>query len=119
MNLEVDILPRLKFLNRKAMVVLSEVLYCPEHQEYVNTLHMINRQIRKMNRVVSGIETPRPWKTLNAIYRDRHRKQADTVVQFPDTFDKDGYHINVTKIIDYEAELAACMAAMVTETKRK
>ena len=59
-NLELDILPRLKFLNKKAKVVLSEVLYCPEHQEYVNTLHMINRQIRRMNRVVSGIETPRP-----------------------------------------------------------
>ena len=118
-NLELDILPRLKFLNKKAKVVLSEVLYCPEHQEYVNTLHMINRQIRRMNREVSGIETPQPWKTLNAIYRDRRRKQADTVVQFPDAFDKDGYHINVTKIIDYEVELAACMAAMVTETKRK
>merc|ERR1711867_412415 len=61
-SLELDIRPRLKFLNKKAKVVLSEVLYCPEHQEYVNTLHMINRQIRKMNRIVSRIKTPRPWK---------------------------------------------------------
>ena len=119
LNLEVDILPRLKFLNRKAMVVLSEVLYCPEHQEYVNTLHMINRQIRRMNRVASGMETPRLWKALGAIYRNPNRKQADTVIQFPDAFAKDGYHINVAKIVDYEAELAACMAAMVTGTKQE
>ena len=119
LNLEVDILPRLKFLNKKAKVVLSEVLYCPEHQEYVNTLHMINRQIRRMNREASGMETPRPWKALNAIYQNRNRKQAYTVTQFPDAFTKDGYHINVAKIIDYEAELAACMAAMVAGTKQK
>ena len=119
LNLEVDILPRLRFLNKKAKVVLSEVLYCPEHQEYVNTLHMINRQIRRMNREASGMETPRPWKALNAIYRNRNRKQVDTVTTFPDSFAKDGYHINVAKIIDYEAELAACMAAMVTGTKQK
>ena len=41
------------------------------------------------------------------------------MTQFPDAFAKDGYHINVAKIIDYEAELAACMAAMVTGTKQK
>ena len=29
-------------------MVLSEVLYCPEHQEYLNTLHMINRQIEEI-----------------------------------------------------------------------
>ena len=116
-SLELDIRPRLEFLNRKAKVVLSEVLYCPKHQEYVNTLHMINRQIRKMNREVSGIPTPQPWKCLNAIYRDRQRKQADTVVQFPDAYDKDGYHINVTKVMDYEVELAACMAR-ITEASQ-
>ena len=38
---------------------------------------------------------------------------------FPDAFAKDRYHINVAKIIDYEAELAAYMAAMVTGTKQK
>ena len=41
------------------------------------------------------------------------------MTQFPDAFTKDGYHINVAKIIDYEVELAACMAAMVTGTKQK
>ena len=65
------------------------------------------------------METPRPWKALNAIYRDRNRKQADTVYTFPNAFTQDGYHINVDKIIDYEAELAAFMAAMVTGTKQK
>ena len=113
-SLELDIRPRLEFLNKKAKVVLSEVLYCPEHQDYVNTLHMINRQVRKMNREVSGIPTPQPWKCLNTIYRDRLRKQADKVIQFPDAYEKDGYHINVTKVLDYEVELAACMARMET-----
>ena len=117
LKLEADILPRLKALNKQAKVVLSEVLYCPEHKEYINTLHMINRTVRRMNREASGMESPRPWKALNAIYRNR--KQADTVTTFPDSFTKDGYHINVAKIIDYEAELAAFMAAMVTGTKQK
>ena len=119
LNLEADILPRLKTLNRQAKVVLSEVLYCPEHQEYMNTLHMINRQVRRMNREASGMESPRPWKALKAIFRNRNRKQADTVTTFPNAFANDGYHINVAKIIDYEAELAAFMAAMVTESKQK
>ena len=30
------------------------------------------------------------------------------------SFARDGYHINMEKILDYEAELAAFMAAMVT-----
>ena len=38
---------------------------------------------------------------------------------FPDSFAKDGYHINVAKILDYEAELAAFMAAMVTSDTQK
>ena len=41
------------------------------------------------------------------------------MTQFPDALAKDGYHINVAKIIDYKAELAACMAAMVAGTKQK
>ena len=31
LNLETEVLPRLKALNKRALVVLSEVLYCPEH----------------------------------------------------------------------------------------
>ena len=119
LKLEADLLSRLKVLNKQAKVVLSEVLYCPEHLEYLDTLHMINRQVRRMNREASGMESPRPWRALNAIYQNRNRKQADTVTTFPDSFAKDGYHINVAKIIDYEAELAAFMAAMVTGTKQK
>ena len=62
------------------------------------------------------MNSPRPWRALNAIYRNRNRKQADTVTIFPESFAKDGYHINVAKILDYEAELAAFMAAMVDGT---
>ena len=45
LNLETEVLPRLKALNKRALVVLSEVLYCPEHLQYEDTLHMINRQV--------------------------------------------------------------------------
>ena len=44
LNLEVDILPRLKFLNRKAKVVLSEVLYCPEHTTHDKQTDKENEQ---------------------------------------------------------------------------
>ena len=114
LKLERDVLPRLKVLNKQAKVVLAEVLYCPEHLEYLDTLHMINRQVRRMNKEASGMESPQPWRALNTIHRNKNRKQADTVTIFPGSFARDGYHINVVKILDYEAELAAFMAAMVT-----
>ena len=114
LKLERDVLPRLKVLNKQVKVVLAEVLYCPEHLEYLDTLHMINRQVRRMNKEASGMESPQPWRALNTIYRNKNRKKADTVTIFPESFDKDGYHINVVKTLDYEAELAAFMAAMVT-----
>ena len=56
---------------------------------------------------------------MNTIHRNRNRKQADTVTIFPESFAKDGYHINVAKILDYEAELAAFMAAMVTSNTQQ
>ena len=31
LSLETDVLERLKVLNRRALVVLAEVLYCPQH----------------------------------------------------------------------------------------
>ena len=74
LKLETDLLSRLKVLNKQAKVVLSEVLYCPEHLEYLDTLHMINRQVRRMNREASGMNSPRPWRVLNTIYRNRNRK---------------------------------------------
>ena len=114
LNLETEILPRLKALNKRALVVIAEVLYCPEHQEYLDTLHLINRQVRRMNREASGLESPQPWRALNSIHRNRNRKKADHITIFPGSYARDGYHINVAKVLDYEAELAAFMAAMVS-----
>ena len=95
-------------------MVLTEVLYCPEHQQYEDTLHLINRQVRRMNREASGLASPQPWRALGSINRDRSRRKKDQVTIFPDSFARDGYHINQAKILDYEAELAAFMAAMVS-----
>ena len=114
LNLEKDVLSRLKVLNKRAKVVLAEVLYCPEHLEYLDTLHLINRQVRRINKEASGLESPQPWRALSSIHRNKNRKKADTITIFPGSFARDGYHINVVKIMDYEAELAAFMAAMVT-----
>ena len=58
LKLEKDVLSRLKVLNKQAKVVLAEVLYCPEHLEYLDTLHMINRQVRRMNKEASGMDSP-------------------------------------------------------------
>ena len=79
LKLEKDVLSRLKVLNKQAKVVLAEVLYCPEHLEYLDTLHMINRQIRRMNKEASGMKSPQPWRVLNTITRHPERKRADTV----------------------------------------
>ena len=106
----------MKVLNKKAKVVLAEVLYCPEHLEYLDTLHLINRQVRRINKEASGMESPQPWRVLNTITRHPDRKRSDTVTILPGSFARDGYHISVEKIIEYEAELVAFMAAMVNET---
>ena len=104
----------MKVLNKRAKVVLAEVLYCPEHLEFLDTLHLINRQVRRINKEASGMESPQPWRALSSIHRNKNRKKADTITIFPGSFARDGYYINVVKILDYEAELAAFMAAMVT-----
>ena len=114
LNLEAEVHQRLKALNKRALVVIAEVLYCPEHQKYLDTLHLINRQVRRMNREASGLESPQPLRALNSIHRNRNRKRADTITIFPGSYARDGYHINVAKILDYEAELAAFMAARVS-----
>ena len=114
LNLEKDVLSRLKVLNKRAKVVLAEVLYCPEHLEYLDTLHLINRQVRRINKEASGLESPQPWRALSSIHCNKNRKKADTITIFPGSFARDGYHINVVKILDYQAELAAFMAAMVS-----
>ena len=113
LNLETEVQQRLKALNKRALVVLTEVLYCREHQQYNNTLHLINRQVRRMIREASGLASPQPWRALSSIHRDRSRKKKDQVTIFPDSFTRDGYHINQAKILNYEAELAAFMAHMV------
>ena len=117
LNLETDVQQRLKALNKRALVVLAEVLYCPEHQQYNDTLHLINRQVRRMNREASGLASPQPWRALSSIHRDRSRKKKDQVTIFPGSYARDGYHINVAKILDYEAELAAFMANMVASSR--
>ena len=114
LDLERDVLQRLKVLNKRAVVVLAEVLYCPEHYQYTDTLHLVNRKVRRINREASGLASPQPWRALSSIHRDRSRKQKDQVTIFPDSFARDGYHINQTKILDYEVELAAFITDMVS-----
>ena len=46
LNLETDVLRRLKSLNTRALVVLAEVLYCPQHQLINAKIQRINRQVR-------------------------------------------------------------------------
>ena len=107
LKLEREVLPRLKTLNTQAKVILAEVLYCPQHLDldYLNTLHLINRQIRRMNKEASGKKSPQPWKVLNRIKRTPCRRRSDTVIILPGSFSKDGYHISDEKTIEYEAEL--------------
>ena len=116
LNLEREVHQRLKALNKRALVVLSEVLYCPEHQQHLDTLHLINRQVRRMNREASGLASPQPWRALNSIKKGRNRREKKQVPIFPNSYARDGYHINQVHILNYEAELAAFMAAMIDGT---
>ena len=116
LDLERDVLQRLKVLNKRAVVVLAEVLYCPENYQYTDTLHLVNRKVRRINREASGLASPQPWRALCSIQRDRSRKQKDKVIVFPDSFSRDGYHIKYSKVLEYEAELAAFMKDMVAST---
>ena len=116
LSLETEVLPRLKALNKRALVVLSEVLYCPEHLQYEDTLHLINRQVWRINREASGLTSPQPWRALNIIKKGKNRKEKKQVVIFPTSYARDNYHINQVSILNYEAELAAFMAAMIDGT---
>ena len=117
LNLETEVLPRLKALSSRAQVVLSEVLYCPEHLHlHEDTLHLINRQVRRMNKEASGLTSPQPWRALNLIRKGRNRKEKKQVEIFPASYARDNYHINDGSILSYEAELAAYLAAMVDGT---
>ena len=79
---------------------------------------MIDRQVRRMNKEASGMDSPQPWKVLSAIYRDSKRRRADTVEIFHGSYARDRYHINVERIFDYEMELATFMGAMVSNTQQ-
>ena len=71
-----------------------------------------------MNKEASGMDSPQPWKVLSAIYRDSKRRRADAVEIFHGSYARDGYHINVERIFDYEMELATFMGAMVSDTQQ-
>ena len=116
LDLETDVLERLRVLNRTALVVLAEVLYSPQHHQFNDTLHLVNRQVRRINREASGLASPQPWRVLASIKRDKSRKQKDKVIVFPDSYSRDGYHISHSKVLEYEAELAAFMKDMVAST---
>ena len=116
LDLETDAMERLKSINRRALVVLAEVLYSPQHHHYNNKLHRVNRQVRRINREASGLASPQPWRVLGEIKRARKRLQKDNVIIFPNSFSRDGYHISTTKVLEYEAALAAFMKDMVAST---
>ena len=116
LSLETDVLERLKVMNKRAVVVLAEVLYCPKHHQFNDTLHLVNRQVRRINREASGQASPQPWKVLVSIKRDKSRKQKDKVIVLPDSYSRDGYHISHSKAREYEAELAAFMKDLVAST---
>ena len=114
--MEMDVLATLKSLNTRAVVVLAEVLFCPEHRRYNVKLLSINRQVRRMNRAASGLASPKPWRALGEVRRANNRRQKDTVLVFPDSYARDGYHISGTKIVEYEAELSAYLRGMVASS---
>ena len=112
-NLEREVLDKLKEMNKKAIVVLAEALYCPEHTRYETNIHRINRQIKRINREASGLASPTPWTVLAKIKRKQDRREKDSLIIFPDSFARDGYHINKEKILEYEAEIARHMDGMI------
>ena len=116
LKLEEQVLQRLKVLNKSAVVVLAEVLYCPEHHKFNDALNLVNRQVRRLNREASGQASPQPWKVLVSIKRDKGRKQKDKVIVLPDSYSRDGYHISHSKAREYEAELATYMKDLVATT---
>ena len=97
LSLEKQVLERLKVMNKSAVVVLAEVLYCPEHHQFNDTLNLVNRQVRRINREASGQASPQPVKVRVSIKRDKGRKQKDKVIVLPDSCSRDVYHISYSK----------------------
>ena len=97
LKLEKQVLQRLKVLNKSAVVVLAEVLYCPEHHKFNDALNLVNRQVRRLNREASGQASPQPWKVLVSVKRDKGRKRKAKVIALPNAYSRDGYHISHSK----------------------
>ena len=112
-NLEEEVLDKLKEMNKKATALLTEVLYCPEHTGYQAGLHRINRQIRKINKIASGLVTPKPWIVLAIKKRNMNRKKKDIMKILPDAFKRDGYHISDKMLPVYEEYLSKSMNNML------
>merc|ERR1711867_91018 len=102
LSLEKQVLERLKAMNKSAVVVLAEVLYCPEHHKFNDTLNLVNRQVRRLNREASGQASPQPWKVLVAVKRDKGRKRKAQVSALPNAYSRDGYHIIHSKAREYK-----------------
>ena len=111
-NLEEEVLERMREMNKKAVVVLAEALYCPEHARYEARLLQINRQIRRINKEASGLDSPRPWTVLAEQKRNLNRKKRDILTIFPGSFARDNYHISDKKKVEYEEKLAGFMEKM-------
>ena len=112
-KLELEVLDRLREMNKKAKVVLAEALYCPEHTRHEARLHQMNRQINRMNKEASGLDSPRPWTVLAKKKRNLNRKKKDVLSIHPDSFARDGYHISSKKIVEYEENLTRYMEGMI------
>ena len=116
LKLEDQVLEKLRVLNKSAVVVLAEVLYCPEHQRLNDALNLVNRQVRRLNRAASGQASPQPWKVLVSVKRDKGRKRKDQVSILPGAYSRDGYHISHFKAQEYEAKLATYLKDLVMTT---
>ena len=116
LKLEEQVLRRLKVLNKSAVVVLAEVLYCPEHHRFNDALNLVNRQVRRLNREASGQASPQPWKVLVSVKRDKGRKRKAQVSALPNAYSRDGYHISHSKAQEYEAKLATYLKDLVMTT---
>ena len=112
-NLEGETLEKLKEMNKKATVILTEVLYCPELAGYEAGVHRINRQIRKMNKTASGLVTPKPWIVLTEKKRNCNRKKKDIMKNLPGAFRRDGYHISDMMLPVYEEYLSKTLSRMI------
>merc|ERR1712126_661048 len=116
LSLEKQVLEKLKVMNKSAVVVLAEVLYCLEHHQFNDTLNLVNRQVRRINREASGQASPQPWKVLVSIKRDKGRKRKAQVSILPGAYSRDGYHISHPKAQEYEAKLATYLKDLVMTT---